>query len=117
MVLRVVDKDVIVGVEACSDNVSNYLGGMESFMVDLSLKMVFSKFSRQPKSNFFIIDEGISVLDQERLSNIHVLFNFLTSISEQVFLISHIPSIKDFVTQSIEIMKDEKGYSHANCFF
>jgi len=117
MVLRVQDKDVIVGVEACSDNVSNYLGGMESFMVDLSLKMVFSKFSRQPKSNFFIIDEGISVLDQERLSNIHVLFNFLTSISEQVFLISHIPSIKDFVTQSIEIMKDEKGYSHANCFF
>lgn len=117
MVLRVVDKDVIVGVEAVADNVSNYLGGMESFMVDLSLKMVFSKFSRQPKSNFFIIDEGISVLDQERLSNIHVLFNFLTSISEQVFLISHIPSIKDFVTQSIEIMKDENGYSHTNCFF
>lgn len=119
LVLRVQDKEVVVGIESSSENalVSNYLGGMEAFMVDLSLKMVFSKFSRQPKSNFFIIDEGISVFDQERISNIGVLFNFLTSISEQVFLISHLPTIKDFVTQSIEIMKDSKGYSQVHCFF
>jgi len=121
MVLKVHEKDVIVGIGAGSStetgSVSNYMGGMEAFMVDLSLKMVFSKFSRQPKSNFFIIDEGISVFDQERISNIGVLFNFLTSISEQVFLISHLPTIKDFVTQSIEIMKDSKGYSQVHCFF
>jgi DNA repair exonuclease SbcCD ATPase subunit len=85
---------------------------MEAFIVDLSLKLIFSKFSKQPKSNFFIIDEGISVFDQERISNIGILFNFLSSISEHIFLISHLPTIKDFVTQSIEVMKDEEHKSY-----
>lgn len=108
--LKVIDKDVSIGLES-KNLISNYLGGMESFVVDLSLKLVFSKFSKQPRSNFFIIDEGISVFDQERISNIGVLFNFLSSISEHVFLISHLPSIKDFVTKSIEVMKDENNKS------
>jgi len=117
MALRVVEKDVVVGLEQSSTALSNYLGGMESFIVDLSLKTIFSKFSRLPKSNFFVIDEGISVLDQERISNIGSLFNFLTSVSEQVFLISHLPTVKDFVSQSIEITKNQDQKSVLQCCF
>ena len=109
--LKVGEKDVIIGLES-KNLVSNYLGGMESFIVDLSLKLVFSKFSKQPRSNFFIIDEGISVFDQERISNIGLLFNFLSSISEHIFLISHLPTIKDYVTQSIDVFKDENSKSY-----
>jgi len=126
LVLRVQEDNVIVGLQGGATTTtttttttapSNYMGGMESFIVDLSVKMGFAKYSRLPQSNFFIIDEGISVFDQERIANIYVLFNFLTSISEHVFLISHLPTIKDFVSQSIEIDKDSEQKSHLTCCF
>jgi DNA repair exonuclease SbcCD ATPase subunit len=110
---KVIEKDVIIGMET-SQMISNYLGGMESFITDLSLKFIFSKYAQIPKSNFFIIDEGVSVFDQEKISNIHILFNFLTSIVDHVFLISHLPSIQDFVDQNISIQK-ENGYSRLIC--
>jgi DNA repair exonuclease SbcCD ATPase subunit len=116
MVFRIVEKDIIIGLNE-NGTISNFLGGMESFIFDLTLKMTFSKFSRQSRSNFFIIDEGISVFDQDRINNIHVLLNFLTGISEKTFLISHIPSIKDFVSQSIEVIKGDDKKSHLVCCF
>jgi DNA repair exonuclease SbcCD ATPase subunit len=131
LVLRVQEDSVVIGLQgatttsqldsasasASATAPSNYMGGMESFIVDLSVKMGFAKYSRLPQSNFFIIDEGISVFDQERVANIYVLFNFLTSISEHVFLISHLPTIKDFVSQSIEVDKDQDQKSHLTCCF
>jgi DNA repair exonuclease SbcCD ATPase subunit/predicted phosphodiesterase len=107
LVLYADEKDVAVGIEMSSKKISNYLGGMESFIIDLSLKLGFSKFANLPRSNFFIIDEGISVMDQERVSNISHLFDFLSNITDHVLLISHLPAIKDFVSQSVEIVKDE----------
>ena len=116
LVFTIIEKDVIIGLEE-GGALSNFMGGMESFIFDLTLKMSFSKFARQSRSNFFIIDEGISVFDQDRISNINILLNFLTGISEKTFLISHIPSIKDFVTQSIEIIKDQDRKSRVYCCF
>ena len=83
----------------------NYFGGMESFIIDLTLKITFSKFGNLPRSNFFIIDEGISVLDQEKIYNISSLFDFLLNRTPNLFLISHIPQIKDFVTKEMIIEK------------
>lgn len=111
LALFVQDKDIVVGIETPSaeekTTITNYLGGMESFIIDLSLKLGFSKFANLPRSNFFIIDEGISVMDQERISNISHLFDFLANITDHVLLISHLPTIKDFVHQSIDIVKEE----------
>ena len=103
---RLDEKNIEIGVHTDAGT-CNYLGGMESFIIDLSLKLTFSKFSMIPQSNFFIIDEGISVLDQQRLHNITYLFDFLSNITSNVLLISHIPQIKDFVSESIDIQKDE----------
>ena len=83
----------------------NYFGGMESFIIDLVLKITFSKFGNLPRCNFFIIDEGISVLDQEKIYNISSLFNFLLNMTPNLLLISHIPQIKDFVTKEMIIEK------------
>ena len=101
------DKNIEFGTTSKSDNkiLCNYFGGMESFIIDLSLKLTFTKFGILPSSNFFIIDEGISVLDQQRQHNITFLFDFLSSITSNVLLISHIPQIRDFVNKSIHIQK------------
>jgi len=104
MVFHISEKEVVVGLQT-NEQISNYLGGMESFIMDLSLKFIFSKYAQIPRSNFFMIDEGISVFDQDTLSNVQVLFNFLTSIVDHVLLISHLPTIQDFVDQSIFIRK------------
>lgn len=94
-------------------NLCNYFGGMESFIIDLSLKLTFAKYGNLPRSNFFIIDEGISVLDSERIYNISFLFNFLSNITSNVLLISHIPQIRDFVDKEMIIeKKNEKSFIH-----
>ena len=94
-------------------NLCNYFGGMESFIIDLSLKLTFAKYGNLPRSNFFIIDEGISVLDNERIYNISFLFNFLSNITSNVLLISHIPQIRDFVDKEMIIeKKNEKSFIH-----
>ena len=104
-------KDIVLGFQSSSQDISYFMGGMEAFMVDLCVKFVCSKYGRIPSSNIFMIDEGISVLDQERIQNIQDLFQFLTSIVPHVFIISHLPFISDFVSQSILIQKKEDGSS------
>ena len=88
---------------------SHYDGGMQKFIINLCFKMIFSKYSLIPKSNFFIIDEGISVLDKKHLHDINYLLTFLTTLTTNIFLISHIPQIRDFVNVAITIEK--KKYS------
>ena len=88
-----------------SNKLCNYFGGMESFIVDLCLKLTFSKFGNIPHTNFFFIDERISVLDEERISNISYLFDFLKTLTSNVLLISHLPQIKDFVSKEMVIQK------------
>lgn len=103
------DKNIEFGTTSKSDStiLCNYFGGMESFIIDLALKLTFTKFGTLPSSNFFIIDEGISVLDQQRQHNITFLFDFLSTITNNVLLISHIPQIRDFVNKSIHIEKHD----------
>lgn len=107
IVFSIEKKNIDVGIKTNLDNhLCNYLGGMESFIIDLSFKLTFSKFSMIPKSNFFIIDEGISVMDQKMIYNINHLFNFLSNLTSNVLLISHIPQIKDWVTTSLDVIKN-----------
>ena len=86
------------------------LGGRETFILDIAFKLVMSNIATLPKSNFLFIDEGISVLDKDNLSNIKDLFSYLTNNYDYVFLISHIEGIKDYVNKVINIKKIN-GYS------
>ena len=103
---RVVQNTIEFGCETpLMDTLCNYVGGMESFIIDVACKLTFAKLSMVPKSNFFIIDEGISVLDKQHLHNIDQFFTFLSSITQNILLISHIPQIKDFVDTAISVEK------------
>jgi hypothetical protein len=105
------EKNIEFGTVFKDKPICHYFGGMESFILDLSLKLTFSKFSILPRPNFFIIDERISVLDQQRLYNISFLFQFISNLTTNVLLISHIPQVKDFVDKSIEVVKvNEKSH-------
>ena len=106
--------DIIMNIMVKDINKDEYnvmmLGGREAFMMDIAFKIVLSNIANLPRSNFLFIDEGISVLDKENLSNINELFSYLNDYYEHVFLISHIEGIKDFINNIINI-KNINGYS------
>lgn len=82
------------------------LGGRESFIFDTAFKIVLSKISEMPRSNFLFIDEGLSVFDKENLTNIKELLDYLNMFFDHVFLMSHIDVIKDMVDNKIYIKKE-----------
>ena len=88
------------------DTISNFMSGMEAFLLDLTLKICLGKDANQPIMNLFFIDEKISSLDKRRLINIDSLFAFLKQVCTNVFLISHLDSLKDYVDEEIYIHKD-----------
>jgi DNA repair exonuclease SbcCD ATPase subunit len=82
------------------------MGGMEGFIVDAALKIVFTRISRRPRCNLFIIDEGISALDKKNMENLDQFFQFLEQFFPRVFVISHLREAQEFVRKSIMVVKD-----------
>jgi DNA repair exonuclease SbcCD ATPase subunit len=104
------DDDIVMTLMV--DNKSlNYFGGMESFIVDITTKIVLSQIAVFPRCNLFIIDEGISALDKEHIRSLHVLFEFLSRNFPQTWIISHL-EIQDMFDRTLSIRKDKEGYSH-----
>jgi DNA repair exonuclease SbcCD ATPase subunit len=87
---------------------TNYLGGMEGFIVDASIKEVLAEISLQCKSNLFIIDEGISALDKKNMENLDQFFHFLEERHPHVFIISHLSEAQHIVRHSLQISKVEE---------
>ena len=84
---------------------TNYLGGMEGFIVDASIKEVLAEISLQCKSNLFIIDEGISALDKKNMENLDQFFHFLEERHPHVFIISHLSEAQHIVRHCLQISK------------
>lgn len=103
------DKDIILATKSTDESFSGFYGGMEAFILDIALKIVFRRFGKLPRSDFFFIDEGISVMDQDMTLNLNHLFEFLLTFNERVYIISHLPVVKDFVQNRIEIEKEERS--------
>lgn len=116
VIFKIEENDILFGLECHDENgksiCSTFMGGMEGFIVDICLKLCISYMACYPCCNIFFIDEGISVFDQEHMHNIKTLFDFLSQIRSHVFLISHLPSIQDFVDMSLEIYRSSLHSSH-----
>ena len=96
-----------------NNSVSSFTSGMEHFILNLSMKLTLASVANIATSNLFLIDEKLSVLDQDRLANIESFFHFLKSTSlSNLLLISHIESIRDFVDYTLQVEKSsETNYS------
>ena len=95
-----------------NDEIINILGGMEHFIVNISLKITLGKLSVLPKCGLLIIDEGVSVLDKEHIEKFHIIAKFLKTNYKNVIIISHIDGIKDFIAHFITINKHSNNDSH-----
>jgi DNA repair exonuclease SbcCD ATPase subunit len=88
-------------------------GGMANVIAGLSLRVALIELSSLPKSSLFAIDEQFSALDNEILSSISNLFDYIKRKFKNVLLITHLTSIKDDVNSVIEIYNDGK-FSYVN---
>ncbi len=114
--LYINNDDLILDSFTSSDSTKSVFihGGMESFILDIAFKITLSNFAKLPKCNILFLDEGISAFDNERLSNIDMLFNFINRYFSKTILITHIDSIKENIQEKINIIKDEH-YSKIVC--
>jgi DNA repair exonuclease SbcCD ATPase subunit len=85
--------------------------GFEKFITSIAFRIAIMTISRKNKPTFFAIDEGWSNLDAENLGNIDRLLYFLKSHFTNVFVISHLDTIKSDLDKNITIEKKD-GYSY-----
>ncbi len=106
--------NITVHIKDSSDMIVNILGGMEMFIINIAFKIALANVSVIPKNKMLIIDEGVSVLDKHHIEKFDKIAQFLNSNYNNVILISHIDSLKDFISEYINIHKDQNGFSHIN---
>jgi len=82
-----------------------FLGGMETLMVDIAFKVLFHRVSHTPTASFFVMDETVSVLDKDHLSNLSQLTCFLRSQFHVSWIITHLENVRDFVDGEYRIEK------------
>ena len=87
------------------------LGGMESLMHDVAFRIALSQLALVPRYNFLIIDEGISVIDKERLANIDSLFEFFRAVFKHTIVVTHLEGITDHVDSHLTVEKNREGLS------
>ena len=113
--LYIDEDDLILDSFPDSGEKSVYIhGGMESFILDIAFKITLSNFAKLPKCDILFLDEGISAFDNERLSNIDTLFNFIKRYFSKTILITHIDSVKENIVEKIGIIK-ENNFSKIVC--
>jgi DNA repair exonuclease SbcCD ATPase subunit len=87
--------------------------GMEKFVSALALRVSLINISNLPRSNFLVVDEGVSALDASNFPMLHSLFNYLKPHFDFIIIISHIDAMRDMVDKQLEIRKID-GFSHIN---
>lgn len=93
----------------------NLASGFEKFIIGLAIRIVLCEITKSAKPNFFIIDEGWSCLDDENLSNIDTIMNYIKNQFEHVIIISHLEALKSQADYIINIDR-KNNYSYVKNF-
>jgi DNA repair exonuclease SbcCD ATPase subunit len=80
-------------------------GGMESFIMMLACKVAFTQIFNISHPNLLFIDEGISVLDRNHITNFNIISDFMKTYYNHIILITHIDSFFDYTVDNINIYK------------
>jgi len=77
--------------------------GMETMIAGLAIRVALLNVSSIPHPDFLIIDEGLSVLDQDNMPKCLQLLQGLKSYFKTILIVSHIPAVQEIVDSVLEI--------------
>ena len=81
--------------------------GMEKVISSIALRVALHEMSSLPKTDFFVIDEGFSDLDENSIMICNRLLVSLKKHFKNVIIITHLDGIKEVVDNLIEITQVE----------
>ncbi len=81
----------------------------------MAFKIAFTNAFNIPQTGILFIDEGVSVLDKEHVSNFQIISNFIKQYYNHIILITHIESFYDYTFDIINITKNKFKQSYV-CF-
>ena len=90
-------------IELCS--------GMEKTISAIAIRAALISVTTLPKSNVFVLDEVFASLDPEYFDATRKIIQYLKNLFDAVIIITHIESFRDFVDHSVEVYRDEQGFS------
>lgn len=102
--------DVLFIDESGVEQSATQCSGMETFIVNLSLRNAFNQITKKDKFNCFIIDEGFGTLDPTNLENCFTFLEKLKEYYDKIIIISHVDNIKAWLDNTIELEK-VNGYT------
>jgi DNA repair exonuclease SbcCD ATPase subunit len=84
--------------------------GAEKTIAAMAIRLALLSISSLPKSDFFILDEPGTALDEDNMQGFVDILDLIRSYFKTVLLISHLDSLKDCVDMQIIIDK-KNGYA------
>ena len=117
LIINIDDKyNIDMGIKNI-DNIKEELietfSGMECVIVELCFKLAILEITEMPKSNMLFIDESVSVFDENRIKDINKLFDCIITHYTNVFLITHLNTVKNKMNHVLNITHYE-GRSYIN---
>jgi exonuclease SbcC len=105
--------DVFIYDEGTSYEINRFSGGEED-LANLCLRLAISAVVVERsaiQTNFVILDEIFGSQDAIRKRNIITALNELSKKFRQIFLITHIEEVKDYMEYVLRVTEDEEGVS------
>jgi len=98
---------LIFKIESNGQYLIDNASGFETWITSLAFRIAFRNICQIPKSNFFLQDEGFGSMDNEHMSLINNVFEYMKKYYDFCLIISHIESLKDYYEIRINVTKDE----------
>jgi exonuclease SbcC len=105
--------DVFIYDDGTSYEINRFSGGEED-LANLCLRLAISAVVSERsaiQTNFIILDEIFGSQDALRKRNIITALNELSKKFRQIFLITHIEEVKDYMEYVLRVTEDEEGVS------
>ena len=105
--------DVFIYDEGTAYEINRFSGGEED-LANLCLRLAISAVVSERsaiQTNFIILDEIFGSQDALRKRNIILALNELSNKFRQIFLITHIEEVKDYMEYVLRVTEDEEGVS------
>jgi DNA repair exonuclease SbcCD ATPase subunit len=84
---------------------SRQLSGYESLMTNIAFRLAFNNINKSLKTNFFIMDETFTFCDDNSVTKMQNLFDYIKKLFDYAIVITHNEYIKSYADIDIPIQK------------